>query len=98
MGVYDPELVYSWEPWEYKAMRKGAAHRQVDDIDMHKNAAMFNRKAQNDKRVSAKQLFDSEKEHQKIERELGNKPKRIVNLEKHRKMKQDLKEYVKQLG
>jgi hypothetical protein len=64
---------------------------------MHKEAAMFNRKAQNEKKLSSKQLFDPDKLHKEIDREFGvNKSKRVVDLAKHRKMKQDLKEYAKQ--
>ncbi|MGG3625535.1 hypothetical protein ABES25_18510 [Bacillus gobiensis] len=96
MQVYDTELILSWTPNEYRAFLRGAKHREADQIEMLTKAAMFNRYAQNAKQASERKMFDSERAHKRIERDMKNwKEVRepVVSLKRFRKAKASLKEY-----
>ncbi|MGG3624400.1 hypothetical protein ABES25_12675 [Bacillus gobiensis] len=101
MQVYDTELILSWTPNEFRAFLRGAKHKQVDEIEMLAKAAMFNRYAQNAKQASEKKMFDADRAHKRIEKDMKNwKEARepVVSLEKFRKAKESLKEYSKKLS
>ncbi|MGG3573901.1 hypothetical protein ABES80_15705 [Bacillus gobiensis] len=101
MQVYDTELILSWTPNEFWAFLRGSRHRQADEIEMLAKAAMFNRYAQNAKQASERKMFDADRAHNRIEKDMKNwKEARepVVSLEKYRKAKAALKEYSKKLS
>lgn len=61
LQVYDPYLILSWTPREFKNFIKGARLRQIDGYEQSAANALFTAKAQNSKkRIGLKDLYDSE--------------------------------------
>ncbi|MFP3345124.1 hypothetical protein R0J87_21835, partial [Halomonas sp. SIMBA_159] len=73
MGVYDNDLIMSWTPNEYKRKLKAAKLREIDEIERMTINAMFNRYANNAKKVKPSQMFDAQKARADLERDVtGN--------------------------
>ncbi|WP_037581080.1 hypothetical protein [Sporolactobacillus terrae] len=83
LQVYDTDLILSWTQAEYQSFIRGAQHRQADELDRMAMMAMFNRYGQNAKHPKKKRMFDAEKAHWRIDKELGNwKESRTVSMPK----------------
>ncbi|MEK4760760.1 hypothetical protein MHH85_10935 [Viridibacillus sp. FSL E2-0187] len=67
LGTSDVDLILSWTPNEFQAFIKGAKLRDVDEIDNLALLAMFNRVANNKKKLNVKKdLFDAETARKRI--------------------------------
>lgn len=64
--MYDPELILSWTPREYRAFLKGAEYARVDAYDLMAMNALFNRKAKSKKIRKFKDIFDLENAYKLI--------------------------------
>lgn len=80
MGVYDVNLIMSWEPWEYEALRLGAQHRIIDKYEFMANEAMANRTAQHVKRTSANKIFNAKQARRNLERGIEGTDKDIERM------------------
>lgn len=66
LGIVDNDILYSMTPAEYNRKIRGAMLR---DVQMYENMtiqAIFNARAANGKRITAKKLFDAEKARHNI--------------------------------
>lgn len=63
----DPEVVYSWDMNEYNAFIKGASHKDIDNREFVAWQAIINSRAQNEKRVNQKKLFNAKAARNRIE-------------------------------
>lgn len=54
-------------PSEYLAFIKGAQLRETDELEVLSIAAIFNARANNEKRMSSKKLYDANKARKQIE-------------------------------
>jgi hypothetical protein len=72
----------SWTPKEYKLFLKGAKHRQIDRIEEMSYLALFTAKASNSNRMSAKKLYNADKERKRIDKPeiVEEEKQRMVNL------------------
>lgn len=93
LQVYDPGIIYSWSPKEFKNFIKGAQLRKIDEFEMSAANALFTASAQNTKKkkLSLKDIYDAEKARKEIESG-GAKPKSF-NLDNHRKAMASMKTY-----
>lgn len=66
LGIADNEILYNMTPAEYNRKIKGAMLRDVQTYENMTIQAMFNARAANGKRVTAKKLFDAEKARHNI--------------------------------
>lgn len=101
MQVYDPELILSWTPREYKNFIKGAQLRIVDTYEQMARQAMFNRYAQNAKRASEKKMFDAKTARKRVLDGLENwkdssEPK--INVDRYRNAQAAMKAYTMKGG
>ena len=67
LQVYDTDLIYSWTPREFKNFIKGARLRDIDRLESSAIGAMFNARASNGGRMTAKKLFDADKARKQID-------------------------------
>ncbi|MFT8362904.1 MAG: hypothetical protein ABF608_06945 [Sporolactobacillus sp.] len=75
----------SWTQAEYQSFIRGAQHRQVDELDRMATLAMFNRYGQNAKHPKKKRMFDADKAHWQIDKDLGRqKESQYVGMSKER--------------
>lgn len=58
--------MYSWTNREYQNFLKGAHLNEIDELEKFSIGAMFNARANNEKRVNTKKLFNAEKLRKKI--------------------------------
>ncbi|MEW5567387.1 hypothetical protein [Rossellomorea marisflavi] len=63
----DEDEILSWTPRYFNLLMKGARHRQVDQLEFMSYQALFNAKANNSKRITAKKIFDSKKARREID-------------------------------
>ncbi|WP_416144902.1 hypothetical protein [Planococcus koreensis] len=74
LQVYDPHLILSWTPREFKNFIKGARLRQIDGYEQSAANALFTAKAQNSrKRIGLKNLYDAEKARKEMDSAAGIK-------------------------
>ncbi|MDA1478359.1 hypothetical protein [Bacillus changyiensis] len=94
LNIHDPELILSWTPHEYKLFLRGAQYRQIDEIEMMTQNAMFHRYALNKKgQVSPKKMFNADKARRMVDQEKdGWREARDIgpDLEALRRMKKSL--------
>jgi hypothetical protein len=67
MNIYDIDLIMSWTPKQYLLLLKGAKHRNVDELERISISAIWSARASNEKRISAKKLFNADKERSRID-------------------------------
>jgi hypothetical protein len=72
LKIYDPDLIMSWTPNEFKAFCRGTQHAQADEYDRMATGAMFNRYAMNAKRARKKKMFDEKEAHKRIDHQISN--------------------------
>jgi hypothetical protein len=57
----------SWTFNEYDLLLKGSKHARIDELERMSISAIWTAKAGNERRISAKKLFNAEKEHAKVD-------------------------------
>lgn len=57
----------SWTPSEYKALLKGAQHKQIDSFEFMAKEAMAHAYASNAKRPKERRIFDADKARKNLE-------------------------------
>lgn len=80
MGVFDVDLIMSWEPWEYEALRLGALHRKIDEYELMAKTAMANRYAQNAKRASERKIFNGKQARRNLELGINGSDKNVERM------------------
>lgn len=81
--MHDPDLILSWEPWQYKAFIKGAQLKIIDQYEFMAKSAMANRYAQHAKRANERKIFNAKQARRNLELGLKGTDKnveRLVNL------------------
>lgn len=71
----------------------------MDEYQFSARSALFNRVAQNQKTITEKKLFDADKAHRRVEqgsKDYKDSKETLVSLERYRKSKEAMKEYLKQ--
>ncbi|MCP3741465.1 hypothetical protein [Rossellomorea sp. BNER] len=84
----------SWTPNEYNAFIKGAQQREADQLEKLAISAVFNAKANNEKRMSVRKLFDADKAHKRINSQSENwkeSKETVISLKQYNRMKKALK-------
>ncbi|MFF2174973.1 hypothetical protein ACFVT8_00685 [Lysinibacillus sp. NPDC058147] len=88
----------SWTPNEYKALLKGAQMRMVSDYENLAIQAMYNRKAENAKRLKITDLFDAEKARKRIlEGDKDWKESKEMDTTLYKKAQADMKVWARNL-
>lgn len=67
MNVSNEDEILSWTPRYFNLLMKGARHRKVDELEFMSYQALFNAKANNSKRITAKKIFDAKKARRDID-------------------------------
>lgn len=80
MGVYDNEVILDWTPREYMAKLKGAQHAKIDEFEAMAVSAVMNARANNEKRVSVRKLFNAAKAHRKLDGREDVEARKAVEL------------------
>lgn len=80
MGVYDNDIILDWTPREYLAKLKGAQHARIDEFEALAVAAVMNARANNEKRVSVKKLFNAEKMHRELDGRKNEEARKAIEL------------------
>ncbi|MGE7954808.1 hypothetical protein [Lysinibacillus xylanilyticus] len=89
----------SWTPNEYKALLKGAQMRMVSDYENLAIQAMYNRKAENAKRLKLTDLFDAEKARKRIlEGDKDWKESKEMDTTLYKKAQADMKAWAQNLN
>lgn len=99
MNIYDVDLIMSWTPNEYLALKKGAMLRVVDEYDNLAHMAVFNRIANNKKKLNvSKDLFDAKSARRRIvEGDKGWKESKKVDTTLHSKAQRAMVSWVQNL-
>lgn len=58
--------MYSWTNREYQNFLKGAFLDEIDELERFSIAAIFNARANNEKRITSKKLFNGDKARKKV--------------------------------
>lgn len=80
MGIFDVDLIMSWEPWEYEALRIGALNRKIDQYELMAKTAMANRYAQHAKRASERKIFNANQARRNLEKGITGTDKNLERM------------------
>lgn len=100
MQIYDVDLIMSWTPNEYKAFKKGALLKVIDDYDNMARMAVFHRIAANKKKLNvAKDLFDAKSARERINGGDGSwKESKKIDTTRHAKAQEAMKQWADNLS